>query len=232
MGGLLLLLIPILIVDIINPILFAGVMYGLGSRRWIVNSWAILISFFLSYFFVGLLIAIGLEMLILEFEIPDSFDYVLEFFVALLLFYFAWKMYRAGYQHPEKKLERGLGMKARDAWLMGLQINLIGLPFALPYLAAIDLILKAELHALSAFFVLLLYNIVYLLPFAVMFGVRWVYQEQSRAMFGRFNEWIDHVSEKYLPIVFAILGLLLIEDCVSYFLGYREYSFLSLQKAS
>ncbi|MGA8165070.1 MAG: GAP family protein [Waddliaceae bacterium] len=228
MSGLFLILVPILLADMVNPILFAGVVYGLGSRRWAVNTWIILISFSLSYFLAGLIIALGLEGFSQKYHIPEVFDYVLEFFVALLLFYFAWRMYRSGYQHPEKKLTGGKAMRAWDAWKMGFQINLIGLPFALPYLAAIDQILKADLHFITVICILFLYNAGYILPFAAMLGIRWLYQEQSQDIFDRINVWIDRVSEKYLPIIFAILGLLLIEDCVSYFLGYREYSFLSL----
>ncbi|MGE0634658.1 MAG: GAP family protein [Pseudobdellovibrionaceae bacterium] len=221
-------LLPILISDIINPVLLAGMIYGLGSQHPFVNTWIISLSFFLSYLAAGLLIAVGLEQLTEILQLTKDFDYTLEFILALLLLYFAWRMYSTENQYPEQDLPHKKRMSQRDALLLGLQINIVGLPFALPYLAAIDQILKANLPALTSFLFLLLYNLLYILPFTSLIFIRWYYKRESDSIFQSINKGVDHFTQKYLPVIFLILGLILIEDCVSYFLGYREYSFLSL----
>jgi threonine/homoserine/homoserine lactone efflux protein len=221
-------LFPILLSDIINPVLLAGVIYGLGSQHPFVNTWTICISFFLSYLAAGLLLAIGIEQVAVFFHFTKDFDYALEIIVAALLFYFAWRMYTTEDQHPEEELPHKKNMSQKDALLLGLQINIVGLPFALPYLAAIDQILKANLTALNSFLFLLLYNVLYVLPFTSLIFIRWYYKKKSDSIFESINKSVDRFTQRYLPFIFLILGLLLVEDCVSYFLGYREYSFLSL----
>nr|NGX57465.1 hypothetical protein [Chlamydiota bacterium] len=110
MAQLLIVLLPILIADMINPVLLGGTIYSLGSRHPFINTFAVLLSFFVTYFLAGLIIAVSLETLTDYFHIPHYFDYILELIVAAALFYFAWKQYRAGDQHPEEKLKRNEGM--------------------------------------------------------------------------------------------------------------------------
>lgn len=228
MINLIFVLIPILIADLLNPVLFGGAVYSLGSTRPVINASGVLLSFFVTYFLAGLFIAVSLETLSDYFHLPLGFDYVLELIVAVLLFYFAWKQYKEGDQHLERKLRHDKGMTLWTACLLGAQINLVGLPLAIPYLAAIDQVLKADLRVAATIFVLLLYNIFYVLPFAFLILLRLIYKKESNVIFEKINYWMHSVCVKYMPLIFIFLGLLLVEDAVSYFLGYREYSFLSL----
>lgn len=230
MGELLVILSFILLTDMVNPVLFAGVVYGLGSSHPIRNTLVLLLSHFTTYFLAGVLIAEGLEFLIYWQHLPQGADYVLEFFVAILLLYIAYRQYRAGEQHPEEKLKKDPLMTVREAWWVGVHICLIGLPIAVPYLAAIDQILKANLSYTTILLVLLLYNVLYILPFAAMIGLRWIYHKETNALLQKINRGFQHLADRYIPILFLILALLLLEDCISFFLGYREYSFLSLSE--
>jgi len=228
MNQLLIVLFPILIADIINPVLLGGTIYTLGSRHPYVNTIAMLLSFLVTYFIAGLIIAVGLETFINEFHIPLYFDYILELIVAGLLFYFAWKQYRQGDQHPEEKLKHEKGMSAWKAIVLGIQVNIVGLTFAIPYLAAIDQILKADINVVATFSVLLLYNILYVLPFALLIIIRRIYHSESQAIFKTINQWMHWIYVKWMPVIFILLGILLVEDAVSFLIGYREYSFMSL----
>ena len=221
-------LIPILIADILNPVLLAGTIFSLGSRHPFLNSVLVLGSFLLTYFLSGILIAVGLEMFEDAFHIPPGFDYAIEMLVATLLFYIAWDTYKVGDRHPEEQLKKDVNLGVIGSIALGVQINLVGLPFAVPYLAAIDQILKAEASVTLTLTVLLLYNIAYILPYSLLIPLRVIYKKESDAVFQSINNWMHHITTKYLPILFLILGLLLVEDAVSYFIGYREYSFLSL----
>ena len=52
-------IIPILFTDIINPVLLAGVIYTLGSRKPYLNAVSILLGWFVVYFICGIGLAIG-----------------------------------------------------------------------------------------------------------------------------------------------------------------------------
>jgi len=228
MGQLFIILIPILIADILNPVLLAGTIFSLGSRHPLVNAIAVLGSYLATYYLAGILIAVGLEKFENFFHIPPGFDYLLELCVAVLLFYIAWDQYRSGDKHPEKELTQEKEMGIFSYLFLGAQVNLVGLPFAVPYLAAIDQLLKAELEVVPTLWVLLVYNLAYILPYTLLIPIRLVYRKESEAVFESINDWMHRTCTKYLPVLFFLLGMLLIEDAVSYLIGYREYSFLSL----
>lgn len=228
MGQLIMILIPILIADILNPVLLAGMIFSLGSKHPFINSLAVLTSFLVTYFLAGIVIAVGLEKFENIFHIPPGFDYILELLVAALLFYIAWDAFKEGDRHPENKLKRDENLGVMGSIALGAQINIVGLPFAVPYLAAIDQILKAEINVPLTLALLLLYNIAYVFPYFLLIPLRVIYRKESDAIFESINDWMHRVTTKYLPIIFVILGLFLVEDAVSYLIGYREYSFLSL----
>jgi len=223
-----LVLLPILLTDMINPVLLAAVLYGLGSNRPVGNSWAVILGFFLSYFLAGIAIALAFEAFIDSFELTERFAYLIEFCVALLLILIGWSQLKAGDTHPEEQLPHKRRMSFSSAAFLGLQANIIALPFAVPYLAAIDQILKADLEPWPATGTLLLYNLLYALPFAAMIAVKRLFKERGRMLLEGFNRFVHILSVRYLPWIFIALALLLLEDCISFLLGYREYSFLSL----
>lgn len=229
-----LVLIPFLLVDIINPPLLAGTIYGLGTKKPYANSAVMLLSFLCLYLLAGIAIALGLESVIDYFSPTNQekqsspyFDYALELLLALLLFYLAAKQSQERDTHSIEELERS-DMTLKEAATIGILINVVGLPFAIPYLAAIDQILKADLHFIQIFFVLLVYNIFYILPYASLLLIRFTFPHESDRIFGGINSWMHRVTTKWMPWVFFLLGLLLVEDAVSFLLGYREYSFLEL----
>ena len=217
-------LIPILIIDMINPVLLGGTIFSLGSKQPTRNTLAVLFTFLITYLIAGLLIAIGLELIEGSFKLPRYFDYILELIVAALLLYMAWKQHKEGDTHPEKKLKQNPDLSFKGAALLGLQINMVGLPFAIPYLAAIDQVLKAEASIYATLLLLLLYNILYILPYSLLLLI----PTENTHIFKTINNWMHRITEKWLPILFFLLALLLIEDAVSFLLGYREYSFMEL----
>jgi len=54
-------LIPLLIFDALNPVLFAIMLVAVGTNRPIANSVALLAGHTLSYFVSGVIIALGLD---------------------------------------------------------------------------------------------------------------------------------------------------------------------------
>ena len=70
-----LILFSLLLADVINPVLFGGTFFTLGTRRPYGNAVAMLATYFTTYFFSGILIAVALEYLSDYLVLPINFDY-------------------------------------------------------------------------------------------------------------------------------------------------------------
>ena len=109
--------------------------------------------------------------------------------------------------------------------LLGAQINVIGLPFAVPYFAAVDQILRTGLEAGGVLGLLVAYNVAYALPFLALVAVRWGLRSRADAFFNRLTAGIDRVSAVVLPVLLVLVGLSL--SLVQAFTG-RRHELVSL----
>ena len=105
-----------------------------------------------------------------------------------------------------------------SAFGFGAVINFIGIPFAVPYFAAIDQILKADFSATQAVFMLLSYNLAYALPFVLVPLLSAVLGERARPILERINSVLDRVSSFLLPAMLGLIGLALLADALTYFI--------------
>jgi hypothetical protein len=78
-------LINFLIADVLNPVLFAFMVYAAGTRRPVVTSSAMLLGHTAAYFGAGIVIALGLEKITHYLANPSSIDYLIALIVGLLL---------------------------------------------------------------------------------------------------------------------------------------------------
>ncbi len=208
-------LIPILLADVINPVLFAFMVYAVGTERPLGNSTAALLGHTTAYLSFGIALAFAFETITERLANPQPFDFGLGLLVGLLLLWAAWRSTR---RNPQKdsapRVER---LTIFKAFGIGAVINAVGLPFALPYFAAIDQILKANLSIADSAMVLAGYNLGYALPFLIVPGLALVLGEASRPVLARINEKVDHVSTWLMPLMLALVGLLLVADAILYF---------------
>ena len=158
-------LLPILLVDVLNPVLFAVMVFAAGSRRPVINSSALLLGHTLAYFVAGVAVAHGLDRLTERLANPQRIDFVLSGIIGLGLLWLVIPTKKAGApaaNEPEWELTpaKCLGF--------GAVVNFLGIPFALPYFAVVDQILKSDLSAAGSLIVLGTYNLGYALPFLVV----------------------------------------------------------------
>lgn len=218
MLGIIAILIPILIVDVINPVLLAAVIFALGSRRPFLNANAILFGWFSLYFVAGIIIALGLDAIIDVIKNPRPIDFYIETVLGLLLLWLAIKNL-LGKSTTKKQKEYGEAedLKPLNSYWIGASINLIGLPFAIPYFAAIDQILKSDLEAFPAVIALLIYNLLYVFPFLLLLVIRAIYRDQSDALFSKINQVMDKIADVLIPIFLLLIGIALLTDAIFYF---------------
>lgn len=209
--------IPILLVDIINPVLLAAVIYALGSKKPILYSMLILTGWLVVYFGSGVLLALGLESMMEFLKNPRPVDFYIESIVAVLLIWFGIRFLFPSKQPAKKSFDDEKSLSAFGAFGIGATINLIGLPFAIPYFAALDQILKANLNWAESLTALFLYNVLYILPFFLIIVVRVILREKSDKLTETINKWMDKIGKILLPGLMILLGLFLIADAVMYF---------------
>ncbi len=215
-------LVPIVIVDTVNPVLAAAVIFALGTRRpYRAASW-VLFGWFAVYFLAGIGLAVGLERITRALANPRQIDFAIQTPIALAMIWFAYTSARDSEQpKANKHVPRAGGsnhtLGAFSGILLGATINLVGLPFALPYFAAIDQVLKTDLSASEAAWVLALYNLVYILPFAALMLLRFIYRDQADALFERINVWMEKSGAVIMPAVLFLIGAVLLVDAVLYF---------------
>lgn len=105
-------------------------------------------------------------------------------------------------------------------FLLGASLVLIGLPGAVPYVAAIEQILRTEPGWVGALSYLAFYNLLFVSPFLLLMGVRYLVPQQS----GRFFQMMADFALKAMPrlvvVFFFLLGLVLVADGVGWFLGH------------
>lgn len=219
MLSLIVILIPILLTDIVNPVLLAAVIFALGSKKPLLNANAVLFGWLILYFIAGIILALGLESISEFLANPRPIDFYIETVVAILLLWLAFRCFKK--EDPRKK-QKDFGeadnLKTSSAFWMGVSINLIGLPFAIPYFAAIDQILKSDFEWFPALVLLLIYNLLYILPFALLLIIRLIYKEQSDGLFSSINAKMEKIGDVLLPIIMILISLALLTDAGMYFI--------------
>jgi len=214
MSDLLAVVFPILLVDVLNPVLFAMLVFASGSKRPVANSIAMLAGHTLAYFIAGIAVAMGMEQMSHRLANPQRIDYVVSGLVGIGLLLLALPTKRQGAPtatEPQRELS------PVKCFGTGAVINFVGIPFALPYFAAVDQLLKAELTVAGSLTMLSVYNLCYAAPFAVVPMMVAISGERAKPLLERLNGFIGKASELLMPWLFAVLGLALLADCIAYF---------------
>ena len=207
-------LVPILLVDVLNPVLFAMMVFAAGSRRPVGNTSAILAGHTLAYFAAGIVIALGMEQLAYRLANPQRIDFVISGIVGagLLLMVLPTKK-----QGAPKAAEPEWELTPVKCFGLGAIINFVGIPFALPYFAVVDQVLKADLSVTGSVTVLAIYNLLYAAPFLVVPALVAVSGERAKPLLEKINGFIGKASDLLMPWLFAALGAALVADAVAYF---------------
>jgi cytochrome c biogenesis protein CcdA len=206
-------LVPLLLVDLLNPVLFALMLVAIGTSRPFANSIALLAGHTASYFVSGILIAVGIDRIIDRLNNPLTVDFVLELLVGLACLWMALKSRDGG---ASKQEEPAGQLTPVYCFGYGAVVNFIGVPFAVPYFAAVNQLLKADLSTESSVLVLAIYNAAYALPFLLVPIAVALIGERSKPVLERINELLVKVVDKLMPLLLLLVGIALTADALSY----------------
>ena len=206
-------LFPFLIVDILNPVLFALLVVAVGTSRPMANSVSLLGGHTLAYFGSGIVIAIGLEQITDRLSNPHPVDFVVELLIGLFLLWAALGS-RGGKASEEKTPEKEL--TPAFCFGYGAIVNFIGVPFALPYFAAVGQVLKADLSLEASLSALAIYNTAYALPFLLVPLAVAVVGDGAKPLLAKINNLLVSVVDKLMPFLLLMIGVALTADAVVY----------------
>jgi cytochrome c biogenesis protein CcdA len=207
-------LLPILLSDVVNPVLFAFMVYAAGSSRPVLTSTAMLMGHTLAYLLGGVILAIALERISARLANPQQVDFVIQVILGSILLFLALRTRKDTGKRPE---EDAAEISPWAAFGFGALVNIIGIPFAVPYFAAIDQFLKADLDTGGVLVALLSYNLVYALPFLMIPLLSAVMGDKSKPILARVNAVMERISGFLMPILLGLVGLLLLVDGLYYF---------------
>ena len=103
------------------------------------------------------------------------------------------------------------------AFAFGAVINIIGIPFAVPYFAAIDQLLKSDLDTMGMVTGLALYNVAYALPFLLIPLLTAIMGDRSKPILARVNGFMEKAGDIIMPLLLLAIGLALLVDSVWFF---------------
>ena len=214
MIDLLAVVLPILLVDILNPVLFAILVFAAGSNRPVSNSSAILAGHTLAYFVAGVAIAHGMEQISDRLANPQRIDFIISGLVGVGLLLMVLPTKKKG---APTATEPEWELTPLKCFGLGAVVNFVGVPFALPYFAVVDQLLKADLSMTGSLVVLAIYNLGYALPFIIVPAMVAVSGEGAKPLLEKINGYIGKASDLLMPWMFGALGLVLVADSVAYF---------------
>jgi threonine/homoserine/homoserine lactone efflux protein len=209
-------LIPLLIVDVLNPVLFALMIVAVGTGRPLANSTAFLAGHTVAYFISGIIIALGLDQITARLENPHPVDFVFELLIGLFLLWAALAS-RDGKASEAKKPTSEL--KPTYCFGYGAVVNFIGIPFALPYFAAVNQLLKANLSTESSVSVLAIYNTTYAMPFLLIPIIVALMGDTSKPILEKINNVLVGLVDRFMPILLLLLGIALSADALVFLIS-------------
>jgi len=207
-------LFPILLTDIVNPVLFAFMVYAAGARRSVLLSSSMLLGHTAAYFSLGIVLALFMGSITARLANPRMVDFVIELILGFVLLWLAFGSRKDTGKRPD---EGTPDLTVLSAFGIGAVVNFIGIPFAVPYFAAIDQILKRDLSATEAVLMLLTYNLAFALPFTLVPVLSALMGERAKPILSRINGTLDKVSGFLMPAMLGIIGLALLADALVYF---------------
>ncbi len=198
----------------------------LGGRKPILGAVAFLAGMFGIYTVTGFVILLGLDLLTealgptLEriWNQPDPGELLVQLVIGGSLLVVAWKI--ASRPPAAGGTVGDAAIPPVRAFTLGVLLTVVGLPGAIPYVGAVDQILRADVGLAVAGIALLFYNLVFILPLASLLVIRLIFPAQSDAVSRRVNSLAARWGRHLMVASLLLIGGVLIADGIGWFFGH------------
>lgn len=227
MFELLTVLIPIALIDStsILPLALVTLINLLAGQRPYLTAAAFLAGLFVSYLVMALGFLFGLSAVLdvvnewvgYRWNNPQPVDFAVEVILGLVMLFFGLKI-------TEKRQEKSGGKKLASggtpaaAFGFGCMVNVVGFPGAVPYFAAADRIVQANLTASDSILAVVFYVVVFVLPLTIIVLMRAVLGARMDGVMLAIKGFFDTWGKRLILVLLILLGLFLVTDGLLYFL--------------
>ena len=222
-----LILLPIALLDStsIIPICIVPLVILLSGPNPVGRSAALLFGVFLIYVIVGLLILFGLRQafdaidayVLRVWQHPNAEELIFQIIVGIVLVAVGLRM--AWGRRARKEKPTPSSMTGRQAFVAGVVMAIVGLPGAVPYLAAIDLIIRSDLSIAQSVVLIGLYNVIFVAPLIGILVLRLALGDRSEAFLDRTRSFLSRWGRRVVVFLMIAFGLILVADGIGWFLG-------------
>lgn len=219
MNMLVLSLIGIATVDSLNPTTIAFLIYFLSTPKPVIRSVTFVFGVFAAYLTGGLLFIFGISQLITNFVnnfivSAGWFIYVIQFIIGVVLIVIGLKINQFSNNQPTKKRPKVL--KPFNTFLLGFAATFWDIPTALPYIAAIEQIVKANLNFSEIIVLLIIYNFIFVFPAIILIVVYIMFTDKAADIMIKITQQITKWFPKLNQVFLIAFGLWLVVDCIFY----------------
>lgn len=228
MVELLVILTPIGLLDSMSmiPLCIVIVVVLLAGPRPLLRSSALIVGIFVTYAASGLLIFLGLQSVFDEISAyalrlwknPETEELIFQVLIGAVLCAFGVRIATARKSRTEKPVASD--MTGVQALLAGAGLTIVGLPGAVPYFAAIDLILRTDVTLLQRMLALGYYNFVFVTPLAAIVALRLILGERGTGILDAVKRFFDSWGQRLIAALLLMLGVVLLVDGIGWFLGH------------
>ena len=224
MIDILLLLIPMAMLDSLNPLTIVTQIFLLTTKKPLQRALGHAIGVFSMYFIGGLLIIMGIRQIQKPLlDLAQSYEitligYVIELIIGLLTIYFGYRISKKKDGWNKIFIKKAGSLNFFESIFLGCLTTLGDLTTAIPYFAAIALVVKAKIAFLQIIFLLLAYNIIYVFPLIILLSL--LLMKNSVLLFSKVGAFIEKWSKKILVMTCVVFGILLIFDSIGRFLAH------------
>jgi cytochrome c biogenesis protein CcdA len=207
---LLVLMITIGLADSINPSTVAPALYLAAGRRPVTRVTEFTVAVFVVYLAGGALIALGggqlLRDVVPDLDIRETVRYIAEIVAGVLLIGAAAILWK----RRDRLLARGrpaANTKRKSSVLLGASIMVVELPTAFPYFAAIAAILGSGLGVAREFFLLVVFNVCFVLPLLGIIATLLIAGDRADQLLTRAREYLERRWPHLLCGLVLVVGL-------------------------
>jgi cytochrome c biogenesis protein CcdA len=208
------------------PTAIVPIIIFLGGKRPILTASAFIVGTFVSYLACGLFIALGVDAILDRMmptikrimENPNTVEIIVQIVLGLAMMVLSVRLADTRVRKGEQKKTPEQAGPA-SAFMFGSVIVLSGIWGALPYFAAIDQILRADVAVVPSVALLAFYNAIVVLPMVVMVLVRVILRERSDRLFESLRQFFSRWFRRVAVALLLLLGGVLVTDGIGWLVG-------------
>lgn len=209
-------------VDSLNPSLFIAQFYLLTTPKPIPRLLSYIMGILVVNFAGGIVILAGARAVVSRFveSVPPEALRIGQIGLGVAALLFAvWILRQAYSTDGDRAVRKPRSLSVVHTFLLGMVVMLNEITTALPYFAAIEQIVQAELSTPQTLIVLAGYNAVFALPLFGFVGLYVALRQRFTTQLGAITAWIERWTPRLLGAFSVAIGVWLLIDGAAYFIG-------------